>query len=81
MTGEKHTFESLHTVFESITIFCIYILQVTQVLNMMVRMNSEVEANIVSVERVKEYSDPKVTYAEVSYSVIFKGLGNVNDRI
>ena len=32
-------------------------------LNMMVRMNSEVEANIVAVERVKEYSE---TTQEVS---------------
>ena len=37
--------------------------QVTQMLNMMVRMNSEVEANIVAVERVKEYSE---TTQEVS---------------
>ena len=28
----------------------------TSILNMMVRMNSEVETNIVAVERVKEYS-------------------------
>ena len=31
--------------------------QVTSVLNMMVRFNSEVEANIVAVERIKEYTE------------------------
>jgi hypothetical protein len=31
--------------------------QVTQNLNMMVRMSSELETNIVSVERTKEYSE------------------------
>ena len=34
-----------------------YALQVTQALNMMVRMTSELETNIVAVERTKEYSD------------------------
>lgn len=39
--------------------FCIgfYYLQVTQTLNWMVRMTTELETNIVSVERVKEYSE------------------------
>ena len=32
-------------------------LQVTQALNWMVRMTSELEANIVSVERTKEYAE------------------------
>ena len=32
-------------------------LQVTQSLNMMVRQTSEVETNIVAVERTKEYAD------------------------
>ena len=36
---------------------------------MMVRMNSEVETNIVAVERVKEYSNPDVTEGEVSFIV------------
>ena len=34
-----------------------YALQVTQALNMMVRMTSELETNIVAVERTKEYAD------------------------
>ena len=34
-----------------------YALRITQTLNWMVRMTSELEANIVSVERVKEYSE------------------------
>lgn len=34
-----------------------YALQVTQTLNWMVRMSSDLETNIVSVERVKEYSE------------------------
>ncbi|XP_065826757.1 multidrug resistance-associated protein 1-like [Oscarella lobularis] len=34
-----------------------YSLQITQTLNWMVRMTSQLEANIVSVERVKEYSE------------------------
>ena len=38
--------------------------QVTETLNWMVRMSSEVETNIVAVERVKEYSE---TPTEVKY--------------
>ena len=34
-----------------------YALNVTQILNMMVRVASELEANIVSVERIKEYTE------------------------
>lgn len=34
-----------------------YALQVTSSLNMMVRMTSELETNIVAVERTKEYAD------------------------
>ncbi|CAH4037822.1 unnamed protein product [Pieris brassicae] len=34
-----------------------YALQITQILNWLVRMTSEVETNIVAVERIKEYSD------------------------
>ena len=34
-----------------------YALQVTQSLNMMVRMTSELETNIVAVERTKEYAE------------------------
>ena len=34
-----------------------YALNVTLVLNMMVRLSSELEASIVSVERIKEYSE------------------------
>lgn len=36
-----------------------YALQVTQTLNWLVRMTSDVETNIVAVERVKEYADTK----------------------
>ena len=32
-------------------------LQITQVLNWMVRMSSELETNVVAVERVKEYTE------------------------
>jgi ABC-type multidrug transport system fused ATPase/permease subunit len=34
-----------------------YALNVTQILNMMVRVASDLEADIVSVERIKEYSE------------------------
>ena len=42
-------------------LFCVS--QITQTLNWMVRMTSELETNIVAVERVKEYSE---TPTEVS---------------
>ena len=38
-------------------LFYFFIFQITQTLNMFVRMTSEVETNIVSVERIKEYSE------------------------
>lgn len=34
-----------------------YALSVTQTLNMLMRMSSEIETNIVSVERIKEYCE------------------------
>lgn len=34
-----------------------FILQITQTLNWLVRMTSEVETNIVAVERIKEYAE------------------------
>lgn len=40
--------------------------QITQTLNWMVRMSSEVETNIVAVERVKEYTE---TETEVRFFV------------
>ena len=43
-----------------------YALQVTQALNMMVRMTSELETNIVAVERTKEYAD---TENEARYDI------------
>ena len=36
---------------------CLFVTKVTSTLNWMVRMSSELETNIVSVERVKEYSE------------------------
>lgn len=36
-----------------------YALQVTQTLNWLVRMSSDIETNIVSVERIKEYGETK----------------------
>ncbi|XP_055859162.1 ATP-binding cassette sub-family C member 3-like [Episyrphus balteatus] len=36
-----------------------YSLQITQTLNMLVRVSSDIETNIVSVERIKEYGDIK----------------------
>lgn len=36
-----------------------YALQVTQTLNWLVRMTSDIETNIVSVERIKEYGETK----------------------
>ena len=42
-----------------------YALSVTQTLNWLVRMTSEVETNIVAVERLKEYSESKT---EASWS-------------
>ena len=38
----------------------IFILKITQTLNMMVRMTGELEANIVAVERVQEYSNIEI---------------------
>ena len=45
--------------------------QITQVLNWMVRMTSELETNIVAVERVKEYSE---TETEVTITASFTAL-------
>jgi ABC-type multidrug transport system fused ATPase/permease subunit len=42
---------------KQLSIRCIFNLQITQTLNWMVRMTSELETNIVAVERVKEYSE------------------------
>ncbi|XP_030839751.1 ATP-binding cassette, sub-family C (CFTR/MRP), member 1 isoform X4 [Strongylocentrotus purpuratus] len=42
-----------------------YALQITQTLNWMVRMTSELETNIVSVERVKEYSEAPTEAAAI----------------
>lgn len=39
------------------TFFFLIVTKVTATLNWMVRMSSELETNIVSVERVKEYSE------------------------
>ena len=47
----------------SCVLCCVY-LQVTQTLNWMVRMTTELETNIVAVERVKEYTE---TPTEVLY--------------
>jgi len=41
--------------------------QVTNTLNWMVRMTSELENNVVAVERIKEYTDVK---REVNYNVL-----------
>lgn len=41
----------------ALMILAIVALQVTQTLNWLVRMNSELETNIVAVERVSEYSE------------------------
>ena len=38
---------------------CLVCIQVTQTLNWLVRMTSELETNIVAVERIKEYSETK----------------------
>ena len=43
-----------------------YALNVTQILNMMVRLASELEANIVSVERIKEYCEIEQEVREFS---------------
>ena len=47
-------FSSYHVFEQSLTSNC---LQVTQTLNWMVRMTTELETNIVAVERVKEYTE------------------------
>ncbi|XP_064640179.1 multidrug resistance-associated protein 1-like [Lineus longissimus] len=46
-----------------------YALSVTQILNWMVRMSSELETNIVAVERIKEYSE---TETEAAWSICDK---------
>uniref|UniRef100_A0A336LVT7 CSON001445 protein n=1 Tax=Culicoides sonorensis TaxID=179676 RepID=A0A336LVT7_CULSO len=53
MTEEK-VFSALKT---SIGLSLSYALQITQSLNWLVRMSSDVESNIVAVERIKEYVD------------------------
>ena len=46
--------------------------QVTQALNWMVRMTSELEANIVAVERTKEYAEtPNEVYITIDCSQFF----------
>ena len=40
--------------------------QITQTLNWMVRMTSELETNIVAVERVKEYSETPTEVSKIS---------------
>ena len=60
---ERNTklFTHIHTTFSCACVHCVF--QVTQALNWVVRMTSEMETNIVAVERVKEYSE---TPSEVS---------------
>ena len=48
-------------------LICFVCVQVTQTLNWMVRMTSELETNIVAVERIKEYIE---TPSEVGYSYV-----------
>ena len=48
---------SVHTCTVCMPIPLCWCLQVTQALNMMVRMTSELETNIVAVERTKEYAE------------------------
>uniref|UniRef100_A0ABM0MB34 Canalicular multispecific organic anion transporter 2-like n=1 Tax=Saccoglossus kowalevskii TaxID=10224 RepID=A0ABM0MB34_SACKO len=45
-----------------------YALQITQSLNYMVRMTSELETNIVAVERVKEYSEEEREAAPIIHN-------------
>lgn len=47
-----------------------YALNVTQALNWLVRMTSDVEANIVAVERIKEYSQIEQVVLSGLYELI-----------
>jgi len=47
-----------------------YALMITQTLNWMVRMTSEVETNIVAVERIKEYTELKTVILEYDFFII-----------
>lgn len=44
----------------------VFLLQITQTLNWLVRMTSEVETNIVAVERIKEYAETE----QVSFIIL-----------
>ncbi|XP_031762816.2 multidrug resistance-associated protein 1 isoform X5 [Galleria mellonella] len=50
-----------------------YALQITQTLNWLVRMTSEVETNIVAVERIKEYAE---TEQEAAWTIAGSGPGS-----
>lgn len=51
-----------------------YSLQVTQSLNMMVRMTSELETNIVAVERTKEYAETDNEVLNLHLMLLFTKL-------
>ena len=53
---------------------CILYVQVTQTLNWLVRITSELETNIVAVERIKEYSETKL---EVCCIAVMNGVFSV----
>ena len=69
-------FESSIKSWQSYVKFCV---KVTQALNWMVRMTSELEANIVAVERTKEYAEApnEVCYCKLlSNSFAKKSVAN-----
>jgi len=48
--------------------------QVTQTLNWLVRMTSELETNIVAVERIKEYSETKPEVCCIAVIFVMNGV-------
>ena len=76
LTISQHLFVLLGPPFLCYLLFCSYftivtffknIFQITQTLNWLVRMTSDVETNIVVVERIKEYGETKQVCLDFFY--------------
>nr|QCO93576.1 ATP-binding cassette subfamily C member 5 [Chilo suppressalis] len=58
-----------------------YALQITQTLNWLVRMTSEVETNIVAVERIKEYAETQQKLIMYSKSIVHRIVEAMGGKI
>ena len=69
----------MHTIFYNL--ICFYHCQVAHILNWLVRMTSEMETDIIAVERVKEYIDctSEVKNHLRSFGVIF--MNDDSDKV